>query len=204
MRPALAPALALALSLALAVPAAATPEYVLPTLFDVTGVAADDVLNIRERPDAKAPIIGRLAPDATRVEVVGEQGGWMQVNADGRRGWVNGRYLNYRVDVWEPGRLPEGLRCLGTEPFWSLTPAGGELVLSTPEGDSRMGLRKVLDSGWFRDPRRALVGDGITAVVTPAQCSDGMSDRAYGLEATVILGSGAAAQMLNGCCTLAR
>lgn len=198
------PALAFALAAFLASPALATPEYVLPTLFDVTGVAADDVLNIRERPDAGAPIIGRLAPDATRVEVVGERSGWMQVNTGERSGWVNGRYLAYRVDVWEAGRLPEGLRCLGTEPFWSLTPEGGDLVLATPEGDSRMALRKVLDSGWFRDPRRALVGDGVTAVIAPAQCSDGMSDRAYGLEATVILGGGAAAQMLNGCCTLAR
>lgn len=198
------PALAIALTLALALPAHATPEYVLPTLFDVTGVAADDVLNIRERPDAKAPIIGRLAPDATRVEVVAERGGWMQVNAGERSGWVNGRYMNYRVDVWEAGRLPEGLRCLGTEPFWSLTPQGGEVVLATPEAESRMALHKVLDSGWFRDPRRALVGDGVTAVVTPAQCGDGMSDRAYGLQATVILGTGASAQMLSGCCTLAR
>lgn len=195
-------ALAFALTLALASPAVATPEYVLPTLFDVTGVAADDVLNIRERPDAKAPIIGTLAPNATQVEVVGERNGWMQVNTAERSGWVNGRYLNYRVDVWEAGKLPAGLRCLGTEPFWALTPKGGELVLSTPEGDSRMALRKVLDSGRFRDPRRTLVGDGVVAMVAPAQCSDGMSDRAYGLEATVILGSGTGAQMLSGCCRL--
>lgn len=198
------PALALALTLAFASPALATPEYVLPTLFDVAGVAADDVLNIRERPDAKSPIIGTLAPDATHVEVVGERNGWMQVNTAERSGWVNGRYLNYRVDVWEAGKLPAGLRCLGTEPFWSLTPEGGELVLSTPEGDSRMALRKVLDTGWFRDPRRALVGDGVTAVIAPAQCSDGMSDLAYGLQATVILGAGEAAQMLTGCCRLGR
>lgn len=198
------PAIALALTLAFATPALATPEYVLPTLFDVTGVAADDVLNIRERPDAKSPIIGKLAPDATRVEVVGERNGWMQVNTAERSGWVNGRYLNYRVDVWEAGTLPAGLQCLGTEPFWSLTAQGDALVLATPEGESRMALRKVLDTGWFRDPRRAVVGDGITAVVTPAQCSDGMSDRAYGLEATVILGAGTGAQMLNGCCRLAR
>lgn len=204
MRRSLTPALALALTLALAPPALATPEYVLPTLFDVTGVAADDVLNIRERPDAGSPIIGTLAPDATHVEVVDQRDGWMQVNTAERSGWVNGRYLTYRVDVWQAGALPGGLQCLGTEPFWSLTAEGAELVLATPEGDSRMALRKVLDTGWFRDPRRAVVGDGITAVVTPAQCSDGMSDRAYGLEATVILGSGGAAQMLSGCCRLTR
>ena len=51
----------LVLALSGAAPAWATPEYVLPTLFDVTGVAADDRLNIRERPDPSAPIIGTLA-----------------------------------------------------------------------------------------------------------------------------------------------
>ena len=48
-------------------PAAATPEYILPTLFDVQDVAKGDVLNIREAPDARAPIIGELAPDATGI-----------------------------------------------------------------------------------------------------------------------------------------
>lgn len=198
------PALAFLLLLAAASPALATPEYVLPTLFDVTGVAADDVLNIRERPDASAPIIGALRPDATGVEVVGERGAWMQVNTAERSGWVHGRYLNYRVDVWDPGKLPAGLTCLGTEPFWSLTPTGGEVVLATPEGDSRMPLLKVLDSGQFRDPGRGLVAEGLVAVITPTQCGDGMSDRAYGMEATVILGGGEAAQMLRGCCRLTK
>jgi len=192
------------LSALLASPAWATPEYILPTLFDVAGVAANDVLNIRERPDAKAPIIGKLAPNARGIEVVAERSGWMQVNTAERPGWVNGRYLNYRVDVWEEGRLPAGLACLGTEPFWSLAAAKGNVTLSRPEGGQTTALRKVLSTGWFRDPRRAVVADGLTAVITPAACSDGMSDRAYGLEATVILGHGAQAQMLNGCCSIAR
>jgi uncharacterized membrane protein len=67
-----------------------------------------------------------------------------------------------------------------------------------------MALRRILSTGWFRDPRRAVVADGLTAVIAPAACSDGMSDRAYGLEATVILGGGAQARMLTGCCALTR
>src|SRR5690606_22565898 len=124
--------------------------------FDVTGVAADDVLNIRERPSASAPIIGRLAPTATNVEVVTERNGWMQVNTRERSGWVNGRYLMYRTDVWEEGRLPRTLSCLGTEPFWALTLGrGADMVLSRPDtGDRRYAVQKVLGSGWFRDPRR--------------------------------------------------
>ena len=52
-----------------------------PALYAVTGVAADDVLNIRSRPDAGAPIIGALAPDSTGVEVLGRSGNWALVSA---------------------------------------------------------------------------------------------------------------------------
>ncbi|MRX50948.1 SH3 domain-containing protein [Paracoccus sp. S-4012] len=197
-------ALALAFTLALASPAAATQEYTLPTLFDVTGVAADDVLNIRASPSASAPIIGRIAPNAKRVEVVDQRSGWMQVNTGEQAGWVNGRYLMYRVDVWEAGQLPPSLSCFGTEPFWSLTRSGGGMVLSRPDaGDRAMQLQRVLDTGVFRDPRRVIVADGLTAVMTPKWCSDGMSSRVYGLEATVVLGSGTGASMLSGCCSIA-
>ena len=61
-------------------PALATPEYVLPTLFDVSGVSAGDRLNIRDRPSASGAVIGTLAPDATGVEVVAERNGWAMVN----------------------------------------------------------------------------------------------------------------------------
>lgn len=196
--------LILALLALIATPAWATQEYILPTLFDVAGVAADDVLNIRETPSASAAIVGRLAPNARNVEVVAERDGWMQVNTDERSGWVNGRYLTYRVDVWEENALPAGLTCAGTEPFWSVAVAGGNVTLDRPEGGRTMALHRILSTGWHRNPRRAVVADGLTAVIAPAACSDGMSDRAYGLEATVILGTGPQAQMLNGCCSLSR
>ena len=62
---------ALALLLALALPSGAAAKG-LPALHDVTGVAADDVLNVRARPDASAPVLGALTPDATGVEVVAD------------------------------------------------------------------------------------------------------------------------------------
>ena len=97
---------ALVLTLALSGPALATQEYILPTLFDVARVAADDVLNIRAEPDASAPIIGTLAFDATHVEVVEQRAGWSRVNTGEGSGWVSDRYLDYRVDVWQDGALP--------------------------------------------------------------------------------------------------
>lgn len=191
-------------------PALATQEYILPTLFDVTGVAADDVLNIRAAPDAGAEIIGALAPDARDIEVVGydDTGRWARINTDGQSGWVALRYLAYQTDVWTPDNLPPTLHCLGNEPFWSFRPRGDEIVFSTPEVPKGvMRIEQVLSTGVFRDPRRSIQAEGntrrMTAVIVPAACSDGMSDRAYGLDVTVILEGGSGSQMLTGCCSLA-
>ncbi|WP_298947726.1 SH3 domain-containing protein [uncultured Paracoccus sp.] len=201
---------AVLMALLMAGPAVATQEYILPTLFDVQDVAADDVLNIREAPDASSAIIGTLAPDATGIEVVAtdRSGQWGQVNAGERAGWVSMRFLVNRTDVWQPGALPAGFTCGGTEPFWSLAPKGDALVWWTPDGETAYRGLHVLDTGVFRSPRRALVaGSGdqaLTASVTPAWCSDGMSEMAFGLEATVILQGAAGPQLYSGCCRIAR
>ena len=194
---------ALALTLALAGPALATQEYILPTLFDVTGVASDDVLNIRAEPNAKAAIIGTLAPDASRIEVVEERQGWARVNRGEGSGWVSARYLAYRTDVWQPGELPPAFRCLGTEPFWDAKVEGADLVLRDPDnqdGDSRP-VQAVLDTGIFRDPSRVVVAQEMTLFSHPQICSDGMSDRLFGLAATLVL-HGEQPSLLSGCCTI--
>lgn len=192
-------------------PAAATQEYILPTLFDVQDVAAGDVLNIRATPSASGEIIGTLAPNATRIEVVGvdASGKWGQVNAGERPGWVSMRFLAYRTDVWEPGKLPDNLFCGGTEPFWSFHAEDGNLIWEQPGHEVALSGLKVMDSGVFRHPRRGLQveddHDTLTATIAPAQCSDGMSDIVYGLEATVIMQTrDQAPQMYSGCCRIRR
>lgn len=194
--------LALILTLT-AAPAWATQEYILPTLFDVTGVAADDVLNIRETPSASAAIIGTLAPDATRIEVVDETRGWALVNTGERSGWVNARYLMYRTDVWPEQGLPDHFACYGTEPFWSARVEGDALILDEPEATAApRPLRAVFATGVFREPRRAVLAGDVTLVATPKLCSDGMSDRLFGLEATLIE-DGDTPRMMTGCCSIA-
>lgn len=202
--------LLLGLFLLAAWPVAATPEYTLPTLFDVTGVAANDVLNIRAVPNGSAAIIGTLAPHARDIEVVGydASGRWARINTGERSGWAALRYLAYQVDVWNPGTLPPTLHCIGTEPFWSFRPRGNTVVFSTPEApESVMRIETVLTTGMFRDPRRSVTAQGasqrMTAVMVPMACSDGMSDRAYGLDFTVILEGRGEPQMLTGCCSIA-
>lgn len=191
-------------------PALATTEYMLPSLFDVAGVAADDVLNIREAPSARARIVAELPPDARNIEVVGydASGKWARINAGEKTGWVALRFLQYRVDVWEPRTLPPSLHCLGNEPFWSLEVSGETLVYSTPDVPRTVfDLEAAADTGRFRDPRRALTAStgrlSMTASIVPMACSDGVSDRAYGLDATILFHRSGGTEMLTGCCSIA-
>lgn len=202
--------LLLGLFLGAAVPATATPEYILPTLFDVVDVASDDVLNIREAPNASAAIIGALSPDARDIEVVGydPSGQWARINTGEQSGWAALRYLAYQVDVWKLGSLPPSLHCFGTEPFWSIKPSGDLVEFSTSEEpESTMRIEQVLTTGIFRDPRRTISANGddvsMIAVVVPMACSDGMSDRTFGLDVTALVTGRGEPQMLTGCCSIA-
>ena len=188
-------------------PAAA---QVLPSLFDVTRVGPGSVLNVRAAPGTSAPVIGTLAPDAKGIEIVAVDptGGWGQHNLREGAGWSSLGFLAERPGVWTPGSLPQGLACLGTEPFWNLRTEAGALVFETPELLRDLGPVTALDTGIPTDVRRALLasddGTRITATTTPEACSDGMSDRAFALGAMVLLEEeGAAPALLTGCCSIA-
>lgn len=205
----LAATLSLSLSLFAAAPVFAAPEVPFPQRFGVTGVAVGDVLNIRVQPDASAVIIGGLAPDATGIEAITSRDGWLKVNLGEGVGWVNGRYAAVDGGLWQaPDALPSGLTCFGTEPFWSLTLEGDEAVWSTPDGGHRHPQAQVLARswGWAETPERVISAEGLTAFLTgaddPALCSDGMSDRQFGLNATVVLRDGGPAQHYHGCCSV--
>lgn len=65
---------------------------------------------------------------------------------------------------------------LGTEPFWSLTIADGELVFTRPDAQAIRQPRPNAIVGFageiYRTPR-------ISVNIVHATCSDGMSDRTY-------------------------
>lgn len=180
----------------------------LPQLHDVTGVAADDVLNIRAEPTARAPAIGGLGPGARGIEVTARdsRGTWGRVNHGETAGWVFLRYLRAR-GVWiDNYNLPVGLRCFGTEPFWNLTHRDGTLAFEQLGGALRSWeVISAQDTGFPDDLRRMIRAAGtdgvLTAFVYPDDCSDGMSDRRYGL--SVALMSDDASPLLTGCCSLA-
>lgn len=201
----------LLLYLALLWPGLATAQAV-PALYDVAGVASNDVLNIRAKASAATAIVGGLAPDAKGVEVVAlsADGKWAQVNHDEGAGWVALRFLQPQdhADWWV---LENGLQCSGTEPFWTLYFDSDEKSahLNTPEGEgSEMGLIAVWPgSSWQPVAAAQFAGEsgGGIAVVRAQSCSDGMSDRIYGLSLDLFLQAtrkspGAA---LHGCCSLA-
>lgn len=180
----------------------ASPALATPTLYDVTGVAANDVLNIRAEPSARARIIGTLPANARGIEVVDTApNGWMRIYDGRRTGWVNGRYLMRAAPVAAPQ-----LTCLGTEPFWSLTRFDNTLTYDTPDAAPRqMTLRSGLTDGLSPPRTQAMIGGDaagrVTVVIRTEQCSDGMSDVVYPSSAAVILdGSGQASRLLTGCC----
>ena len=175
----------------------------LPALYSVTGVAADDVLNVRVAPEASAEKIGELGPDATGVEVTAARDGWGRVNTGERSGWASLDFLEA-----EPGgSLPDvtEFSCFGTEPFWSLdVVAGGASTFSEPEGEATW-LTGPVRAAEGRPGRFAVVGGAaggtLALAISAEECGDGMSDRQFGLSAALIT-TGEGARTLSGCCSL--
>lgn len=193
----------------LLVPVAATAQGVqLPALHDVTGVASDDVLNIRRDPNARSEIIGALSHLATGVEVIrlNDTGRWGLINADGGPGWVSMRYLTRdgRHDTF-----PAPAYCFGTEPFWSLELDRAGLVNFTPmDGAPVMMNTQARMNAAGRPDRFGLVAGGtdgtLHATIARASCNDGMSDIEYGLSIDALLRNAGGYQFWSGCCTLTR
>ncbi|WGW04379.1 COG3650 family protein [Tropicibacter oceani] len=194
--------LAVLVTLGLGAPALAQ-EY--PALHDVTGVASDDVLNVRSGPGAGHEIVGTLGPYDTGVEVIrlNETGTWGFVNTGEQSGWTSMRFLAARPG----GTLPDwpALSCFGTEPFWSLTINQGQSAvmnnMGQQQGYSVGNLVKASGRPW----PYALFGqaglESLSAVITPGYCDDGMSDREFGLTIALIL-QGNQQAYYSGCCAL--
>lgn len=91
-------ATALALACGLTGAPAQTRDGGTGTAYRVVGVEAHDVLNVRARPGARAPVVGALPPNATgavktgRTARVGSQI-WAEIRYRTLRGWVNARFL---------------------------------------------------------------------------------------------------------------
>lgn len=179
-------------------PAAALAQS-FPALHHVTGVASDDVLNIRAAPSAGAARIGAFEPGARDIEVIRTQGGWGLVNAGEGAGWVSMRFLR-RQEAGDYA-LARRIACSGTEPFWSLAIDQGHSVrFSTMEGGAQSHPAGLLQRSANRSDRFALRAGPLVAVIARGACSDGMSDRAYGLSVDLL--TDGQAPLRSGCCSL--
>lgn len=65
-----------------------------PPAYKVTGVSANDVLNIRASPDANSAIVNTIPPDGRGVKITGDcSENWCPVDYRHALGWVNCRFL---------------------------------------------------------------------------------------------------------------
>ncbi len=186
--------------------AATAQDY--PAHYRVTGVAHNDVLNIRAEPGAGAPIIGHFHPNQRGIEVMGlsQSGRWALVNSGERAGWSSMRYLaRESTRSWRDGQT--ALTCFGTEPFWNMP-----IFLPTHRAEFHAvddgGFELVTDAGALPStrfpPTLAIPFSGTRegmAIVRGARCSDGMSDMAFGLEVQIYWRGDTSG--LSGCCSIA-
>lgn len=187
-----------------------------PRLFDVTGVASNDVLNIRQLPSASSPKVGALAFNQRAVEVIATHNGgrWGLVNYGKGAGWISMRFM--RELPSDPNSFPTSLHCSGTEPFWFLNfwpggtadadwsmMLGGAPTLSlyraywadTPvnRSSSKFGFKLL-----WQDAGPAAEVSGI---IERGFCDDGMSERYFGYFVDVIVDSGQR-RLISGCCSI--
>lgn len=180
-----------------------------PALYDVTGVAENDVLNLRQEPNSQAKVLGSVAPDRRNLQVLefSSDGTWAHISMSETTGWANLHYLKA-----QPARpidqLPTPMRCFGTEPFWGLHIPTSDLAefeqLPQPERPFEVAFQGGAVGGTTTDVG-AILQDGhgqATLVLRREMCSDGMSDSGYGLSIRLLITDPKDTQMYAGCCSL--
>lgn len=184
-----------------------------PALYQVTGVASDDTLNIRTSPSAGSTKIGAFAHNKDKVEVidVSPDGNWGLVNINGQSGWTSGRFL--RLMPGQPAdNLPANMVCSGTEPFWVLefgpfdTARGDWSFMGLTDGATNYGaiwtdspLNRTPNRFGFDFPHSRV---SVTGFVQTGLCNDGMSDLEYGFSVGIILRTPSDRLLVDGCCSL--
>lgn len=195
--------------LALAAPAMAQESF--PALYDVTGVAVDDTLNVRAEASANSDIVATLSPDAAGIEVLrlDPSGNWGNVVADAETsGWVAIRFLARQPDQVD-GRVPAKLACSGTEPFWSMTLSEDGGAYRSPETAFALYRHVGTRNSMNRTDRFTQLYSGASgiavATLTKGACFNMMSGMESGWAVDILRSETTIdkATMLSGCCSLA-
>jgi uncharacterized membrane protein len=164
--------------------------------YEVAGVGADDVLNIRKGPSASAPKVGEYRPGESGIRIYRRKGNWAltgRYDPKNPDGWVHARYLKLTMAA---ARVELPKSCAGTEPFWNIEiNSEREARYSEPDGSPQA----FAVTEFNRSGRNASMklGSGGKVSVMAQSCSDGMSDNIYPYAVRVDLPDG---RQLNGCC----
>lgn len=189
-------ALILFLALMTAVAASADVAY------SVYNVRPGDTLNMRVRPDPRAPVVTTIPHDATGIALTGKSapGDWVEATFNRKRGWVNARFLGFGAGRWA---LPAYLDCSGTEPFWSiaLMPGLARADLMFAERRYFLKLQRAEQamnrSDVWHIKASTRPGADMSLIVRHEVCSDGMSDTRYPFSALAIISGH---NVIAGCC----
>ena len=177
----------------------------LPALYQVVGVASDDMLNVRAEPTARSMILDRLMPFEYNIEVVrlSANGKWGLISAGERMGWVSMRYMEHTPNA-APGEVPRPMRCGGNEPFWGLSMYPGGSEFNSPEG-GRHDLTTLGEAAAWQG-YAALFEEGPTLnrtlTIERGYCDDGMSELEYGFRAVLFNQAPDGNSLFFGCCTM--
>lgn len=174
-------------------------EY--PALHAVIGVAANDVLNVRDEPDASSAIVAELAQNAVNISIleVSEDGKWGLMNVGERTGWAAMRFLARELDEAKVSQ------CFGTEPFWTANIGADSMFEQAGEKKLRFGGMKETSS-LNHTERFSAIAEGLSGLMIASirveQCNDGMSDRQFGLSADFLIQTADGWDQYSGCCSI--
>ena len=179
-----------------------------PAWIRVAGVEGGDVLNIRSEPDASSDIVGTFLATEGRIEVVETRSvdgqTWGLVSTGEQGGWINLAYAEATDMVMiADSPVPLGTFCAGTEPFWNLAFSPTEATWSSFETEGETYEITESESAASRPYpwMFAMRGFGL-ALVTPEQCSDGMSDIPYAWSVLIVGHDEGGHVLYEGCCRL--
>jgi uncharacterized membrane protein len=187
-----------------------------PGYYRVTGVADGDVLNIRPEPGPGGDPVGDFLPGAAPVEVLevrsANGGDWGRVLASDGNGWVSMKFLQpFDVKKIDGTEIPDGLVCMGTEPFWNakVSAAEGLRFADVDQNETVMPITGATNAIARLHRFAVLASDGKTRATAMLgrfeTCSDGMSDRDFGWRMDLLLerdGEVEYPQLYEGCCLL--
>lgn len=180
-------------ALLLAAAASAEPAYFATPARDVP---------LRDAPGGV--VVGALPAGRGPIEAARVEGAWALIGQGDGDVWAAVDALTPAAPLMLPGSaVPAGLLCTGTEPFWSLRVGADEAELAAPdEQPVTLPVTSVRVAEGHRGWPVAVRIDALTAVIRPAACSDGMSDRTYPWSVDVVPAQGARGGLRSGCCRL--